>query len=213
MPAEAPAPAPQAAAAPEQAQGGTPEESAEQAPTEDKTTEQPAALAAKPAEAPRAEAPAAPPPAARSVIEQITQYAAVTKSEGVTTLELQLQPAELGKLSIIMEQASDGLRAVIRPQNDSVRGLIAAHTEELLRGLRDMGLNMKDVTVSQPTVAWDFTRGDFSRQNADGGRFAGREGGRPLSPASAPVNAGVLQEAAPGRYYRYEEDTAFEMLA
>ncbi|MDR0248595.1 MAG: flagellar hook-length control protein FliK [Oscillospiraceae bacterium] len=170
----------------------------------------PAAPAPESAEAP------APAPAPKAVMEQIARAALSGKDGGVTRLELQLQPETLGKISIVMESAADGLSAVIRPHNTDVRGALAAHVGELLNTLRDMGLNMKNISVQQPAVAWDFTRGDFSRREGASGaphRETHRYRHAPLAPL------GGMEETAARYFYggsplsQLSDDTAFELLA
>ncbi len=114
------------------------------------------------------EAPAKQPTTAAQIADRLIQSAALHKGEGVTKLELQLSPEYLGKMSVIIESTKEGIKATLKPANDTVRNLMAGQMTELQNALKDMGINMKSISIEQPDVAWDFSRGSFDQQQGNG---------------------------------------------
>lgn len=93
-----------------------------------------------------------------SVLEQIAESAALSQSEGVTRLELQLNPEFLGKVSVVLTSTPDGLSATLKSASEATRNLLAENMAALQNTLRDMGVNMKSIDVVPPEINWDFSR-------------------------------------------------------
>lgn len=107
-----------------------------------------------------------------SVLDQIAESAALSRSEGVSKLELQLSPEFLGKISVVLTASEDGMTASIKSGSEATRNLLAENITALQNTLRDMGINMKGIEVTQPGIGWDFARDPQGRQsrNPDPGR-------------------------------------------
>ncbi|MCL2082091.1 MAG: flagellar hook-length control protein FliK [Oscillospiraceae bacterium] len=94
-----------------------------------------------------------------NIIEQVVQDAALWKTGEGTALTLELSPRFLGKISILlMTAAGGGVTAHIKAENESVRAILASETETLRASLKDSGINMEDIEVSDSDISWDFSR-------------------------------------------------------
>ena len=128
------------------------------------------------AEAPKAEAKVD----TRVIIDQIVQSARMSAGNGTSQLEIQLRPAHLGKVSIVFTSGEEGVTAHIKASSDTTRAILNGGLGELMSGLKDMGVNMKNINVSEPEMSWDYTRGQgqhrFNGENREG---ANREQGKP----------------------------------
>ncbi|MDL2273075.1 flagellar hook-length control protein FliK [Oscillospiraceae bacterium OttesenSCG-928-G22] len=102
----------------------------------------------------------APPVNPTAVIDQIVEKAAMNQQAGVTKMEIDLNPAHLGKLSILLTVAEDGVSATIRAANDSVKNMLAFNIAELQESLKDAGIHMRDIEVESGELSWDFSRGN-----------------------------------------------------
>ncbi|MDR1736008.1 MAG: flagellar hook-length control protein FliK [Oscillospiraceae bacterium] len=129
---------------------------------------------------------------AAAIIDQITAFVSQRSGEAVTRLEMQLNPATLGKISLVLEQTGEGLTAAIKSANGNVREILAVHMAELQSALKDAGINMRELRIEQPEIAWDFTRGDFNRGSGNSG---GREGGRESRRAARVSSGSAMPES------------------
>ncbi|GHU94174.1 hypothetical protein FACS1894208_04800 [Clostridia bacterium] len=106
------------------------------------------------------------PVTAQQIVNQIVESARVSILNGTSQLEIQLRPEHLGKVSVILTAAEDGVTAHIKAPSESVRNLLSTGLGELMASLKDMGVNMKDIDVSKSELNWDFARGQA--QTGDG---------------------------------------------
>ncbi len=109
-----------------------------------------------------------------SLLEQIADSAAASRSEGVTKLEMKLNPEFLGKVSVVLTSGPDGLSATLKSASEATRNLLAENISALQNTLRDMGINMKSIEVTRPEISWDFSRNPNPEQRRD--TDAGRDG-------------------------------------
>ncbi len=72
-----------------------------------------------------------------------------TKENGARTLEVRLDPAELGKIDVKLETAEDGrIRAVFQAENPAAFELLKREGTALENALRDVGVNLADNALS-----------------------------------------------------------------
>lgn len=108
------------------------------------------------------------------VINQISDFfqtANLINSEGVTKLEMQLNPENLGSIEIVLESKAGEMAAIIKPANNTVREALTANVPTLTAALKEMGINMQNITVEQPNIAWDFSRGGFQKEQRERQNF------------------------------------------
>jgi len=158
----------------------------------------------------RAEAPPPPPPVnPAEVIQQVVQAAKLTAAGGLTQLEVQLNPENLGKMQIILTAAPDGaMMAKLRFESDATRALLAQGLQELGTALRSQGFDITRIEIDDGHLRQDFTQdesrdGNREQQQERDGRiplsvFLNRE--EPESGAQAPrwdrsVTAAVIPAA------------------
>ncbi len=122
------------------------------------------------------------------IFSQIVQSASLNQQvSGVSQMQIQLNPAFLGRVNIILTATADGVTAQIRAQNDAVRGILAGGLTQLQDALKDMGLNMKSVDVTGSELGWDFSRG--SPGGFDGRRESQPDNTPGLSPRMITLGA------------------------
>ena len=94
------------------------------------------------------------------VIRQIVQTTAFSQTGNISQIKLQLNPEFLGRVSIVLIAAEDGLSARIQTQSGVVRDMLAANLMKLQNELKDMGINMKSIDITQAGPAGNMTYGD-----------------------------------------------------
>ncbi|MDL2288046.1 flagellar hook-length control protein FliK [Oscillospiraceae bacterium OttesenSCG-928-F05] len=99
------------------------------------------------------------------VLDQLVQSATLNSQNGVQKMEIMLAPEFLGKVSIVLTATEDGVTAMIRAANDSVRNMLAMNIAELQQGLKDAGINMKNIEIEDPELSWDFARDGSSQSD------------------------------------------------
>lgn len=106
---------------------------------------------------------------AENMIDQIVQNAALRQNANGATLTMELAPKFLGKISLVLTATADGVIAKIRTENDAARMLLSGSMEALKTSLKEAGINMKNIEISDSTVDWDYTRGGQGNTQPDGG--------------------------------------------
>lgn len=81
------------------------------------------------------------------VLQEIVRATLVSK--GPTTIELSLDPAELGKLDIEMSFKDDRVSILIRGDRDDSLDLMRRSSDDLARMLRQAGLDLDTLNFSQ----------------------------------------------------------------
>lgn len=108
---------------------------------------------------------------ARSAAAQIA--AALKNQPLMKTIELSLDPPELGRIEIHMEVAELGLRATLSAERSGTGDLIRRQAELLLQQLDDAGFS--DVNLDFR----DFGEGEQKEQQTDGQPASGPSGSQP----------------------------------
>lgn len=100
-------------------------------------------------------------PDAQDVLRQVLDYMRSTVREGMTELEMQLNPQSLGRVHVTL-QAMDGGEMVARfaAQNDQVREALANQMPELLQRFQEQGIKVNEVEVTVAQHGYDQQRQD-----------------------------------------------------
>ena len=144
---------------------------AEASRTETPRGEPPAPLAPA-AQAPTARQPVQPaetPPArqvlAARIIDQIAGQ--VAKPQDVSVLQMELHPKFLGKIQLIIEATEQGMTARLKSDNQTVRSLLNENLAELKTSLKDAGISMKDIEVTETRVNTQLSDRRSRQDNAE----------------------------------------------
>ena len=140
---------------------------------------------------------------APQIIDQIADGLQAQGGQTITKLEMELNPASLGRISLAVEHMRDGVSVTLRSASDTVRQMLAGNMADLETVLRNAGINMKNLRIEQPGIAWDFARngpwredGSSRQQNGrDGSRRAGHTVSRPAAAAAENHMAAFLYGA------------------
>ena len=87
------------------------------------------------------------------IIRQIAETMVFSQTGDISRIGLQLSPEFLGRVSIILALAADGMSADIQTQNGAVRDMLTANLFKLEDELRGLGLNISfiEITCAGPT--------------------------------------------------------------
>jgi flagellar hook-length control protein FliK len=91
------------------------------------------------------------------------------EEEGSRQFEIQLEPENLGKLSVTLSMSEDGLKALIRTKDAQVQSLLASEIRSLADKLSENGVQIRSLDV----VCNDTGSGQPDSQNT-GNSFAGQ---------------------------------------
>lgn len=121
-----------------------------------------------------------------NVAEQVTVKLDQMLASGETKLELQLEPLELGKLTIELTQSADGTVSILlNAENADTRGLLERHIHNLQEALTERGQQNVQITVERGEESQrqdnqqrdDFRDGSNGRQNEQQQRHEHRSHG------------------------------------
>jgi flagellar hook-length control protein FliK len=151
---------------------------------------------------------------AERIIEQIISQTA--RAQDISVLTMELQPKFLGKIQLIIAATADGMTARLSSDNGATRSILNEHLAELKTALREAGITMKDVEVSETRVG---TQLSDRHSQQDNGAFAEEQ--KPGAPgkASSIMTIGKAEEAeqaavyTQGRVTGHMEDTQFDYRA
>ncbi len=166
-------------------------------PQQDRALDVEAALAVRSADAP-ADGRFAPAPVARPMTAQGTDalqeiVRAAMATRGSSSIELRLDPSELGKLDIELTFIDDRVTVSVRAEREEALDLMRRSSSELERMLREAGVDLGGL---------DFAQGQAGGRDRDEPGFtalateqgAGARGGDALAiPASAPLGDGTAR--------------------
>jgi hypothetical protein len=105
------------------------------------------------------------------IIDQIAAQAA--KPQDISVLQMELHPKFLGRIQLVLEATVEGMTARLRSDNGAVRSLLNENLAELRNALRDAGINMKDVEVTESRIGAQLA--DRQHRRDDAGAFANRK--------------------------------------
>ncbi|SEK44907.1 hook-length control protein FliK [Butyrivibrio sp. ob235] len=104
----------------------------------------------------------------QEIMDQITEYIKMNVRSDTTTMELQLHPASLGNVNVIIEAAKDGnVIAKFLTQNEDVRAAIESQIQQLQDKLNEQGVKVTAVEVTVNAGAFDQALNDSQSQRED----------------------------------------------
>lgn len=104
----------------------------------------------------------------QDIMEQITESIKLNITEQNTRMELQLHPASLGTVNVMIEQAKDGnMVAKFLTHNEDVKAAIEAQLQVLQEKFNEQGIKVTAVEVTVNTSGFDQTLNDSQSQKED----------------------------------------------
>jgi flagellar hook-length control protein FliK len=103
------------------------------------------------------------------LIEQIAEHVRVSVSEGTSSMELQLNPENLGKVYLQVTAKEGVVNATIAASNEAVRAALEAQVADLRQSMNQAGVKVDAIEVT--VASHEFERN--LEQNADSGRQQG----------------------------------------
>lgn len=115
-----------------------------------------------------------------NMVEQISKYTRILVSEGGNSLEMQLNPENLGKIYIHVSEKAGAITAQISASNESVREALQAQVVSLKESLSQQGVKVEAVEVTveshefeqnlEENAKRDQNHAEQQEQNASGVR-------------------------------------------
>ncbi len=105
-----------------------------------------------------------------------------SSTKPVTTLKLQLHPAELGAVTVKLTGSGEQLAIEVRVENAEARHRLSSDSESIVKALRGMGFEIDRITVQQAPSPSSTPGGASNRENGFGAQ-EGRSGERQEQPA------------------------------
>ena len=81
------------------------------------------------------------------IMDQITKYIKVTNLDGLTEMDLQLQPASLGNLHIHLSSKEGVLTAQFTAANDTVKEVLQSQMMDLTESFKEQGITVEAIEV------------------------------------------------------------------
>lgn len=104
----------------------------------------------------------------QEIMEQITEFIRINVKSESTTMELQLHPASLGTVNVMIEQAKDGnMIAKFMTQNEDVRAAIESQLQQLQEKFNEQGVKVTAVEVTVNAGGFDQTLNNSQSQKDD----------------------------------------------
>jgi len=127
-------------------------------------------------------------PLARPVLQQMVRSAQVQLGEEVSTLHLQLKPANLGDLDLRLSVEHGVLTAKFVTHSLEVKALIESALPELRQSLQEQGVPVEQLSVSvgEDRRGWDERGREAGARGGTGAGYASRAS---LEAATAPASA------------------------
>lgn len=82
------------------------------------------------------------------IIRQITERITITQSQTDTSIEMQLHPASLGHVNILLTSGKDGIVAKFTAQNEIVKEAVEAQMAQLQQKFNEQGIKVTSVEVT-----------------------------------------------------------------
>jgi flagellar hook-length control protein FliK len=90
-----------------------------------------------------------------NIVRQITEKISVTSSEDVTKMELQLHPASLGNVNILLTSGKDGIVARFTAQNEIVKEAVESQMAQLQQKFEAHGIKVNSIEVTVSSHAFE----------------------------------------------------------
>ncbi len=116
---------------------------------------------------PVADMPKVAPADAEENLTKLIESIRAHSTDGQQEFQVQLKPEFLGKLSIKLVMDHDGIRAQIKAEDISVKGMIQNEIAMLEEALKTRGIEIKQIEVAYEAPAFDFN----NQPHSQSGRF------------------------------------------
>ena len=90
-----------------------------------------------------------------NIVRQITEKITVSASEDVTKMELQLHPASLGNVNILLTSGKDGIIARFTAQNEIVKEAVESQMIQLQQKFEAQGIKVNSIEVTVSSHAFE----------------------------------------------------------
>ena len=90
-----------------------------------------------------------------NIVRQITEKITVSAANDETTLELQLHPASLGNVNILLTSGKDGVVAKFTAQNEIVKEAVESQMTQLQQKFEQQGIRVNSIEVTVSSHAFE----------------------------------------------------------
>jgi type III secretion system needle length determinant len=104
----------------------------------------------------------------QEMIDAIATTIEVTVRQGIARARIELQPEDLGHISIRLSQTSEGLRARVSADTPAGAQALVQGRSELRQSLSSMGLSLLRLDIGSFTHSQDQSREERSAEETDG---------------------------------------------
>lgn len=116
-----------------------------------------------------------------NIIRQITDYMRGNVTDGVSEMDMQLHPANLGSVHIHLEAKEGVLTAQFTAQNESVKAALESQMIQLRDSFEEQGLTVESIEVMVSSQKFDQSYEEAESQANDTGSRFGRQRTRRVS--------------------------------
>lgn len=110
-----------------------------------------------------------------NIIRQITDYMRGNVTDGVSEMDVQLHPANLGSVHIHLEAKEGVLTAQFTAQNESVKAALESQMIQLKDNLEEQGLTVESIEVMVSSQKFDQSYEEAESHANDTGSRSGRQ--------------------------------------
>ena len=110
-----------------------------------------------------------------NIIRQITDYMRGNVTDGVSEMDMQLHPANLGSVHIHLEAKEGVLTAQFTAQNESVKAALESQMIQLKDSFEEQGLTVESIEVMVSSQKFDQSYEEAESQANDTGSRSGRQ--------------------------------------
>jgi flagellar hook-length control protein FliK len=100
-------------------------------------------------------------------MKQITDAVKLTMKSDVTSLEMQLYPEHLGKISIQVAAKNGVMTAQIAAENETAKIAVESQIDILKQSLQEQGLKVESIEVMVSTKGFDQEKGNNHSQESE----------------------------------------------
>lgn len=126
-------------------------------------------------------------PDTEMIMKQITDYMKAQVAEGVSELDMQLHPANLGNLHVKLTAKEGMVTAQFTAQNDVVRAALESQMIQLKETFKEQGISVEAIEVTVASHRFD----ENLQQNSGGNENEGRQ---PAKQRNRRINLDALNE-------------------
>lgn len=116
-----------------------------------------------------------------NIIRQITDYMRGNVTDGVSEMDMQLHPANLGSVHIHLEAKEGVLTAQFTAQNESVKAALESQMIQLRDSFEEQGLTVESIEVMVSSQKFDQSYEEAESHANDTGSRSGRQRTRRVS--------------------------------